>query len=84
MLKHAALLRAILDAEPDILGNRHTRVECPARSADPALADPSVYLRTIPSRSEILQSKPIGKGLDGFRDTYISNFEGVDNEGNVR
>ncbi|KAF1365192.1 hypothetical protein EJ07DRAFT_150724 [Lizonia empirigonia] len=35
------------------------------------------------TRSEILTSNPIGKGLDSFRTTYASNSvnEGVDNEG---
>ncbi|KAH8696886.1 hypothetical protein GQ44DRAFT_779472 [Phaeosphaeriaceae sp. PMI808] len=39
---------------------------------------------TTLSRSEILQSKPIGKGLDGFRETHTSNSKDVDkgNEGN--
>ncbi|KAF2240285.1 hypothetical protein BU26DRAFT_545068 [Trematosphaeria pertusa] len=38
---------------------------------------------TTLSRSEILQSKPIGKGLDGFRETHTSNSKDIDkgNEG---
>lgn len=34
----------------------------------------------IASRSEILESNPIGKGLDGFRDIYTSNVKGIANQ----
>ncbi|KAF1994258.1 hypothetical protein P154DRAFT_502141 [Amniculicola lignicola CBS 123094] len=39
---------------------------------------------TTPSRSEILQCKSIGKGLDGFRETHTSNSKDIDkrSEGN--
>lgn len=37
----------------------------------------------IPSRSEILESKPIGDGLNGFRDSHISIYDDLDSEGNV-
>ncbi len=37
----------------------------------------------IPSRSEILETKAIGDGLNGFRDSHNSTYEDLDSEGNV-
>ena len=36
-----------------------------------------------PSQSEILKSKPIGEGLNGFRDSHNSAYEVLNSEGNV-
>lgn len=36
-----------------------------------------------PFQSEILNSKPIGEGLNGFRDSHNSAFEDLDSEGNA-
>lgn len=37
----------------------------------------------IPSRSEILESTPIGDGLNAFRDSHNSTYDDLDGEGNV-
>lgn len=37
----------------------------------------------IASRSEVLESKPIGDGLNAFRDSHKSTYEDLDSEGNA-